>query len=177
MEYCEHHRGEPLPATDSDANQDETRKRTTDIGEWDQKFITVDQEMLFEIILAANYLDIKSLLYVLFYSFLSDHHAYKYPISDVGCKTVANMIKGKTPEEIRKLFNIVNDFTPEEEVSYRKIPPIFRKLTMFRLKLRKRMWVLRIYACCRYLICYLIGMGRRPMNSSSIRSGFIILVL
>ena len=38
--------------------------------------------------------------------------------SDVGCKTVANMIKGKTPEEIRKLFNIVNDFTPEEEVRY-----------------------------------------------------------
>jgi hypothetical protein len=26
------------------------------------------------------------------------------------------MIKGKSPEEIRKLFNIVNDFTPEEEV-------------------------------------------------------------
>jgi hypothetical protein len=36
----------------------------TDIGEWDQKFITVDQEMLFEIILAANYLDIKPLLCV-----------------------------------------------------------------------------------------------------------------
>jgi hypothetical protein len=28
------------------------------------------------------------------------------------------MIKGKTPEEIRKLFNIVNDFTPEEEVCF-----------------------------------------------------------
>jgi Skp1 family, dimerisation domain len=25
------------------------------------------------------------------------------------------MIKGKSPEEIRKLFNIVNDFAPEEE--------------------------------------------------------------
>jgi Skp1 family, dimerisation domain len=36
--------------------------------------------------------------------------------SDVGCKTVGIMIKGKTPEEIRKLFKIVNDFTPEEEV-------------------------------------------------------------
>jgi len=99
LEYCEHHRGEPLPANDD--NQDETRKRTTEISEWDQKFISVDQEMLFEIILAANYLDIKSLL-------------------DVGCKTVANMIKGKTPEEIRKLFNIVNDFTPEEEAQIKK---------------------------------------------------------
>ena len=34
---------------------------------------------------------------------------------DVTCKTVANMIKGKTPEEIRKTFNIKNDFTPSEE--------------------------------------------------------------
>ena len=25
------------------------------------------------------------------------------------------MIKGKSPEEIRKTFNITNDFTPEEE--------------------------------------------------------------
>lgn len=31
------------------------------------------------------------------------------------CKTVANMIKGKSPEEIRRTFNIKNDFTPEEE--------------------------------------------------------------
>ncbi|GJJ12572.1 hypothetical protein Clacol_006815 [Clathrus columnatus] len=100
LEYCEHHRGEPLPSGDTD-NADDVRKRTTDISEWDQKFITVDQEMLFEIILAANYLDIK-------------------PLLDVGCKTVANMIKGKTPEEIRKLFNIVNDFTPEEEAQIKK---------------------------------------------------------
>jgi hypothetical protein len=30
------------------------------------------------------------------------------------------MIKGKTPEEIRKLFNIQNDFSPEEEAQIRK---------------------------------------------------------
>lgn len=69
----------------------------------------VDQEMLFEIILAANYLDIKPLLYVsiglsIVLSLLADEWC-----SDVGCKTVANMIKGKTPEEIRKLFNITNE--------------------------------------------------------------------
>jgi len=100
LEYCEHHRGEPLPTT-NETDADENRKRTTDISEWDQKFITVDQEMLFEIILAANYLDIK-------------------PLLDVGCKTVANMIKGKTREETRTFFNIADDFTPEEEAQIKK---------------------------------------------------------
>merc|ERR1719362_1624421 len=33
---------------------------------------------------------------------------------------VASMIKGKNTEEIRKQFNIVNDFTPEEEAQVRE---------------------------------------------------------
>ncbi|KAI1451095.1 hypothetical protein ABKA04_000188 [Annulohypoxylon sp. FPYF3050] len=98
IEWCEHHRNDP-PATNED--ESDNRKKTTDIDEWDQKFMQVDQEMLFEIILASNYLDIKALL-------------------DVGCKTVANMIKGKSPEEIRKTFNIVNDFTHDEEEQIRR---------------------------------------------------------
>ncbi|PYH88451.1 E3 ubiquitin ligase complex SCF subunit sconC [Aspergillus ellipticus CBS 707.79] len=97
IEWCRWHKNDP-PATGDD---DDSRRKTTDIDEWDQKFMQVDQEMLFEIILAANYLDIKGLL-------------------DVGCKTVANMIKGKSPEEIRKTFNIQNDFTPEEEDQIRR---------------------------------------------------------
>ena len=67
----------------------------------DQFLGQVDQGTLFELILAANYLDIKGLL-------------------DVTCKTVADMIKGKTPEEIRKIFNIKIDFTPSEEEQVRK---------------------------------------------------------
>jgi len=66
------------------------------VSQWDADFVDVEQEMLFELILAANYMDIKSLL-------------------DLTCAKVASMIKGKTPEQIRKTFNIVNDFTPEEE--------------------------------------------------------------
>ena len=42
------------------------------------------------------------------------------PLLDLTCATVASMIKGKTPEEIRKTFNIVNDFTPEEEAQVRE---------------------------------------------------------
>ena len=34
---------------------------------------------------------------------------------NLSCAKVASLIKGKTPEEIRSTFNIVNDFTPEEE--------------------------------------------------------------
>lgn len=48
LEWCEHHRKDPQPTQDDDAD---SRKKSTDIDEWDQKFMQVDQEMLFEIIL------------------------------------------------------------------------------------------------------------------------------
>ncbi|XP_062902873.1 S-phase kinase-associated protein 1-like [Mobula hypostoma] len=97
IQWCTHHRDDPSPL-EEDENKE---KRTDDIPVWDQEFLKVDQGTLFELILAANYLDIKGLL-------------------DVTCKTVANMIKGKPPEEIRKTFNIKNDFTEEEEAQVRK---------------------------------------------------------
>ena len=39
---------------------------------------------------------------------------------DVTCKTVANMIKGKNPQEIRNIFNITNDLTSSEEEQIKK---------------------------------------------------------
>jgi S-phase kinase-associated protein 1 len=97
IEYCEHH----FANDTKNNNEEETDKNNENISPWDKTFCTMDQESLFELILAANFLDIK-------------------PLLDVCCKTVANMIKGKTPEEIRKTFNIKNDFTPEEEEKIRK---------------------------------------------------------
>jgi len=32
------------------------------VSEWDADFVNVDQKLLFELVLAANYMDIKSLL-------------------------------------------------------------------------------------------------------------------
>jgi S-phase kinase-associated protein 1 len=90
IEFCQHHIDNPL--------EDESKAQ---ISEWDQNFCALEHQTLFELILVANYLDIKCLL-------------------DVTCKTVANMIKGKTPEEIRVTFNIKNDFTPEEEAKVYK---------------------------------------------------------
>ncbi len=37
LEYCDHHKNEPLPAPDTDA--DDSRRKTAEIGEWDAKFI------------------------------------------------------------------------------------------------------------------------------------------
>lgn len=57
--------------------------------------------IIFETTLAANFLDCKSVLNAI-------------------CKYIAGLMKGKSPEEIRKKFEIKNDFTPEEEEQIRK---------------------------------------------------------
>ncbi|KAJ3356084.1 hypothetical protein HDU83_001998 [Entophlyctis luteolus] len=86
IEYATMHKDDPPAPPEDEANP----KPSEDIDDRDKEFITVDQGTLFEIILAANYLGMKNLL-------------------DLGCKTVGNMIKGKTIQEIRKMFNIVNE--------------------------------------------------------------------
>lgn len=93
IEYCTYHFEHPKKKDDED--------KKDDIIPWDKDFCNLEQSILFELILAANFLDIK-------------------PLLDLTCKTVANLIKGKSPEEIRKTFNIQNDFTPEEEEKVRK---------------------------------------------------------
>lgn len=39
---------------------------------------------------------------------------------DLTCQPVADMIKGRTPDEIRATFHIINDYTPEEEAEVRR---------------------------------------------------------
>merc|ERR1712137_803080 len=91
VDYCEfHHKAEAATMPEDARN------------EWDKSFCAVDDEQLFNLILAANFLDVK-------------------PLLDLTCKKVAEYIKEcKTPEEIRKRFNIKNDFTPEEEEEVRR---------------------------------------------------------
>ena len=98
VEWCEHHKTDYQDFAEEDES---TQPRLDDIPDWDVSYFNIDQAEIFEIILAANYLDIKGLL-------------------NIGCKSVAKMITGKSPEQIRQLFNIKNDFTPEEEEQIRK---------------------------------------------------------
>lgn len=64
---------------------------------WDQKYAdSLDLPTLIEITKAANYLNIPGLL-------------------DLCCRTIAKQMTGLKAEELRKKFNLPNDFTPEEE--------------------------------------------------------------
>lgn len=98
VEFCKHYLTEQM-------NEIEKPLKSNNMSEvvqkWYADFVDVEQVMLFELILAANYMDIK-------------------PLLDLTCATVASMIKGKTPEDIRSTFNIKNDFTPEEEAQVRE---------------------------------------------------------
>ena len=91
--FCDHMREVTPPEIEKPLS-------STDLSQvvdpWHADFVNVDQEMLFEIVMAANYLDIK-------------------PLLELSCAKVASLIKGKSVQEIRQFFNIENDFTPEEE--------------------------------------------------------------
>lgn len=100
LEYCNKHSDHQKQL---DKAADDHAKRALDktVNQWDRDFINVDQAVLYFVTLAANYLNIKDLL-------------------QLCCQTVADIIKGKTPEEIRAYFHIKNDFTPEEEEEVRR---------------------------------------------------------
>ncbi|KAK0605289.1 hypothetical protein LWI29_025062 [Acer saccharum] len=97
IEYCKKH----VESADKTNDRNNSATAADELKNWDAEFVKVDQATLFDLILAANYLNIKELL-------------------DLTCQTVADMIKGKTPEEIRRTFNIANDFTTEEEEEVRR---------------------------------------------------------
>jgi len=92
IEYCKKH--VEAESSDGKPSEDELKK-------WDAEFVKVDKPTLFDLISAANYLDIKSLL-------------------DLTCMTVADIIKAMTPEEIRNFLNIKDDFTAEEKKELRR---------------------------------------------------------
>ena len=65
-------------------------------NEWLQNYITIDKEFLFEIALAANFLNISSLL-------------------ELTSAKIASDIKGKSIEENRAYFGVKADFKEGEE--------------------------------------------------------------
>ncbi|GAV73498.1 Skp1 domain-containing protein/Skp1_POZ domain-containing protein, partial [Cephalotus follicularis] len=91
IEYVTHH----LEFRDKSAKKEEIRS-------FDEGFLKgVSNDDLKELVVAANYLEIKELL-------------------DMLNQTVADRIKNKSVEYVRKFFGIESDFTEEEEAKIRE---------------------------------------------------------
>jgi S-phase kinase-associated protein 1 len=118
VDFLEHHEHDPMQEI---AKPIQTTDIVKLVGEWDANYIAcayesgvhgydptdpnkVNQEKLIHIILAANYMDIP-------------------PLLELGLCKLATMVKGKEPDEVKKLFNIAMDITPEEEKSVRDANP------------------------------------------------------
>lgn len=109
LEYCQMHvdqaEMEPNASEPQTTAGEGSSSNKKDLKDWDKEFINVDLDtLIYDLILAANYLNISELL-------------------KLTTQAVADIIKGKTVEEIRVTFNIKNDFTPEEEEAIRKEHP------------------------------------------------------
>ncbi|KAI2512780.1 Skp1 family [Fragilaria crotonensis] len=98
IEFCKHHKEEPM----TDFKKPIKSKNMADVVEkWYADYVDVEQGVLFDLICAANYMDIK-------------------PLLDLTCATAAMMIKAKTSDGIRTTFNITNEFSSEEESQFRE---------------------------------------------------------
>ena len=92
-EYLEHYKDsepkeiiQPLP-----------KKEFKDcVDNWDYEYINISNETVLEIMLAANFMDIK-------------------PLVELTCAKIASVIKGKSTKEIQDLLNIESDCNDDEE--------------------------------------------------------------
>ena len=92
IEYCEHYQTEPMTQITTPLK---SAKIEEVVQQWYADYVKVEQGLLFELVTAANFMDIK-------------------PLLDLTCFAVSVFIKGKSAEEIRKIFNINIELTKEE---------------------------------------------------------------
>ena len=80
LAFCEHHKNEIVPT-------DRTKALTSYVlSEWDSEFFKVEKRMLFDIIIASNYMDIKLLTLTT-------------------AKVIATKIAGMNVEEVKAYFD------------------------------------------------------------------------
>jgi len=95
-DYLLHHKGK-VPAEIAKPIRSVKMEKIVE-DEWDANFINSKSKRdIFQIILGANYMDIKSLLHL-------------------GCAKIATMIKGKSPEEIKKILSEEDDEVKDEKI-------------------------------------------------------------
>lgn len=94
VEYVEHYQTEAMTAIQTPLK---SSKMEDLVQPWYCEFLKVERTLLFDLVAASNYMNIK-------------------PLLDLSCLGVAILIKGKPAAELREMFNI-SDPTPMETSS------------------------------------------------------------
>jgi len=107
VEWCEHHRNDPLVETkDDDYGLNSIRRKPgyeIVVPEWDAKFLkAIDDFMIKEILRAADFLEIPLL--------------EEYAVKMIACR-----ISGMSTQQMRDFFNVESDYTPEEEEQVKSV--------------------------------------------------------
>eukprot|EP00440_Ansanella_granifera_P057643 gb/GFBE01062494.1/.p1 GENE.gb/GFBE01062494.1/~~gb/GFBE01062494.1/.p1 ORF type:complete len:967 (+),score=258.36 gb/GFBE01062494.1/:1-2901(+) len=99
VEYLKHHKEHSVSEIRTPLQSDNLQ----DCGatRWDSSFANVDKEMLFDLTVAASYLDISSLFFLL-------------------SAKAAIMTNNKSADKLRKEFSLANDFPASEEAELRR---------------------------------------------------------
>mmetsp|Transcript_16026 Transcript_16026/g.30495 ORF Transcript_16026/g.30495 Transcript_16026/m.30495 type:complete len:163 (+) Transcript_16026:94-582(+) len=91
LEYCKHYQEEQMTAIQTPLKSSKLEEL---VQPWYAEFVKVPRALLFDLVAAANFMDIKSLL-------------------DLTCLAVSILIKGKSAAELREMFNIAGDYAEE----------------------------------------------------------------
>ena len=67
-----------------------------EVKAWDDAYLKMPIQELFQLMLAGNFMDMPELL-------------------EFTCSYLAGQIRGKNPDELRELFQVENDFSDEEK--------------------------------------------------------------
>ena len=95
IEFCNHYSTEEMTPIQTPLKSSKLEEL---VQPWYATYVKTDKNMLFDLVAAANFMDIK-------------------PLLDLTCLAVAILIKGKSADELREMFNISAEFTAEEEAA------------------------------------------------------------
>jgi S-phase kinase-associated protein 1 len=99
LEFCKHHHEEPMTPIQTPLKSSKLEEL---VQPWYAEFVKVPRPLLFDMVAAANFMDIKALL-------------------DLTCLAVSILIKGKSAAELREMFNIAGDYNEDTNAG---APPV-----------------------------------------------------
>ncbi len=91
VDYCTHYQSDEMQKIETPLQGDTIAEIVK--PEWYANFCDVDREVLFQLVAAANFMDIK-------------------PLLDLTCLAVSVSIKGKSVQELRQIFNLPEPTPP-----------------------------------------------------------------